>query len=179
MRPGVCTVFSPRKTHEVLPWEGIRTVVIAYTPQCLGKLDQGMVNELELHGFTVPLTQLPEYFAAEGAGLSQIQMEDPEPDVIYDDYVSDSEMEEWDMFMEVDSGLVKIGDSEASNEERDVPYVSKVEVAYTMGVEEILKGLQSPLEVTYTVDPREVQRNLELWRPAIEREISSVGVAIW
>ena len=178
MRPGVCTVFSPRKTHEVLPWEGIRTVVIAYTPQCLGKLDQGMVNELELHGFTVPITQLPEYFAAEGAGLSQIQMEHPEPDVIYDDYVSDSEMEEWDMFMEVDSGLVKIGDSEASNEEREVPYVSKVEVAYTMGVEEILKGLQGPLEVTYTVDPREVQRNLELWRSAIEREVSSVGVAI-
>ena len=77
MRPGVCTVFSPRKTHEVLPWEGIRTVVIAYTPQCLGKLDQGMVNELELHGFTVPITQLPEYFAAEGAGLSQIHMEHP------------------------------------------------------------------------------------------------------
>ena len=34
------------------------------------------------------------------------------------------------------------------------------------------------MEVTYTVDPREVQQHLELWRPAIEKEVSSAEVAI-
>ena len=184
MRTGCSTVFSPRKRHEVLPWEGTRTVVIAYTPQCLGKLDQQMVNELEGHGFVVPLTQLPEYFVAENIGMNQLHKDPVEEEPPEDEQVNyiqdggDSEMEDWDMFMEVEDGLVKIADNEDAMGDQQVPGVFKVEVSYTKDVEQILRDLQGPLEVTYTVDPREVQQHLELWRPAIEKEVSSVEVAI-
>ena len=30
--------FPPNRYHEVMPWTGTRTVLIAYTPDCLGKL---------------------------------------------------------------------------------------------------------------------------------------------
>ena len=62
MQMGRCAVFSPRKWHEVLEWSGTRTVLIGYTPQCLGKLDHDKIRLLEEHGFNPPLSQLPEYF---------------------------------------------------------------------------------------------------------------------
>ncbi|CAE7459070.1 GIP, partial [Symbiodinium sp. CCMP2592] len=184
MRHGVTTVFSPRRTHEVLPWEGIRTVVIAYTPQCLGKLNQQMVNELEAHGFSVPLSQMPDYFVPEGVELNVVQAsETPEEEkelieTNYVDDVTETDVENWDMFVEAGDGLVKVGASDETPTDQEEPTLQKVEVTYTKNVEEILRNLCSPLEVTYTVDPREVHQNLELWRSAIEREVSSVAVAI-
>ncbi|CAE7334978.1 GIP [Symbiodinium sp. CCMP2592] len=185
MRAGATTVFSPRKLHEVLPWEGTRTVVIAYTPQCLGKLDQEMVKELDAHGFTVPLTQMPEYFVPEGIEVSTLQVPEPAREeelnskqATYVDDIGDTDLEEWDMFVEQDDDLIKVGDSEEPPIEMKEPVLRKVEVAYTSNVEEILSKLTSPLEVTYTVDPREVHQHLERWRPAIEREVASVAVAI-
>eukprot|EP00439_Symbiodinium_sp_Y106_P041250 s3066_g5.t1 len=139
-----------------------------------------MVNELEGHGFVVPLTQLPEYFVAENIGMNQLHKDPVEEEPPEDEQVNyiqdggDSEMEDWDMFMEVEDGLVKIADNEDAMGDQQVPGVFKVEVSYTKDVEQILRDLQGPLEVTYTVDPREVQQHLELWRPAIEKEVSSV-----
>ncbi|CAE7691320.1 GIP [Symbiodinium sp. CCMP2592] len=184
MRSGMTTVFSPRRTHEVLPWEGVRTVVIGYTPQCLGKLDQQMVNELEDHGFSVPLSQMPDYFTPEGVELKALQPpqdgaeEDQFREANYAGYVDDTDLEEWDMFVEADDGLVKVGTSEGMPTDQEELALQKVEVTYTKNVEEILRNLSSPLEVTYTVDPREVHQNIELWRSAIEREVASVAVAI-
>eukprot|EP00439_Symbiodinium_sp_Y106_P071403 s703_g12.t2 len=179
-----------------------------------------MVNDLEAHGFVVPLTQLPEYFVAEDIGWNQLHKTQDKEEVPEDDEVEyihdggDSELEDWDMYMQADDGLVKIADNESNMEDQHIPGLCKVEVSYTKNVEEILKELRGPLEVTadnesnmedqhipglckvevsytknveeilkelrgplevtYTVDPREVQQHLELWRPAIEKEVSSV-----
>eukprot|EP00439_Symbiodinium_sp_Y106_P071215 s703_g12.t1 len=185
-----------------------------------------MVNDLEAHGFVVPLTQLPEYFVAEDIGWNQLHKTQDKEEVPEDDEVEyihdggDSELEDWDMYMQADDGLVKIADNESNMEDQHIPGLCKVEVSYTKNVEEILKELRGPLEVTadnesnmedqhipglckvevsytknveeilkelrgplevtYTVDPREVQQHLELWRPAIEKEVSSVEApALW
>ena len=183
-KTGVTTVFNPRKTHEVMPWEGTRTVLIGYTPQCLGKLDQAAVTELEANGFPVPVTQHPEYFVADDVKVSKLeasprsQEESDSNPVSYEDGITDSELEDWEMFIEVEDGMVKVGDGGDVNDGIDNPKIHKVEAGYTKGVEAILANLQAPLEVTYTVDPREVAENLETWRPAIEKEVDNVSVAI-
>ena len=183
-KTGVTTVFNPRKTHEVLPWEGTRTVLIGYTPQCLGKLDQAIVTELEANGFPVPVTQHPEYFVADDVQVSKLeasprsQEESDSNPVNYEDGMMDSELEDWEMFIEVEDGMVKVGDGGDVNDGIDNPRIHKVEAGYTKGVEAILANLQAPLEVTYTVDPREVGENLETWRPAIEKEVDNISVAI-
>ncbi|CAE7413169.1 unnamed protein product [Symbiodinium sp. CCMP2592] len=40
LESGRCLKFGPQRHHEVAQWEGVRTVLIAYTPDCLGKLSQ-------------------------------------------------------------------------------------------------------------------------------------------
>ena len=59
---GSCIKFNPRRFHEVQEWKGSRTVLVAYTPQCLGKLDYKDIQALDEHGFPPPLSQLPEAF---------------------------------------------------------------------------------------------------------------------
>ncbi|CAE7219055.1 GIP [Symbiodinium sp. CCMP2592] len=123
--------------------------------------------------FSVPLSQMPDYFVPEGVELSALQVSKPaeeKKEFIEANYVDDmaeTDLEDWDMFVEAEDGLVK-----------EELALQKVEVTYAKNVEEILRNLGSPLEVTYTVDPREVQQNIELWRSAIEREVASVAVAI-
>ena len=91
--------------------------------------------------------------------------------------IVDSEIEEWDMYLELNNGMVKIGDESGSSIDAQ-PMLSKVEVCYTRGIEKILSELRGPLEVTYTVDPREVAENLQAWTPAIRKEVDGVSVAI-
>ena len=91
--------------------------------------------------------------------------------------IVDREVEDWEMFLETSNGKVKIGDDQPPGE-MERPTIRKVEVGFTKNVEKILSELQAPLEVTYTVDPREVTGNLDAWKPAIEKEVSNVSVAI-
>ena len=50
---GRCIAFNPRRYHEVQDWEGTRVNIIAYTPDCLGKLSQGDLELLHEHGYPV------------------------------------------------------------------------------------------------------------------------------
>eukprot|EP00439_Symbiodinium_sp_Y106_P067308 s163_g11.t1 len=84
----------------------------------------------------------------------------------------------WELFMEVDKGTVKIGDDMGVAMDEGRPSLSKAEVGYTANVERILANLTGPLEVTYTVDPREVLQNLAAWEPAIRKEVKTVEIAI-
>ena len=45
-------------------------------------------------------------------------------------------------------------------------------------MEDIIKNLKGPLEVTYTVDPREVLQNLSAWEPVTMKEVKSGQVAV-
>ena len=185
LTPGTCNVFSPRRLHDVLPWEGQRTVLIAYTPQGLGKITDEMIKELEEYEFVPPLTQYPEYFLFnEDVQVNSLDANDTEENapVDYKDVEdlqdSDADLEEWEMFLDAPTGRVKIGDQELDTIEDAPQGVQKLEVTYTKGVEAIIAGLKGPLEVTYTVDPREVHECLDKWAPAIRKEVEGVSVAI-
>ena len=159
----VYSVF-PSKATSSLPWKDTRTVLIAYTPESLGKLDHAAVHQLEEHNFPVPISQMPEYYVGDLPVMNKVEhhvdhgegdyglgpfMEQTASDIV------DSEIEEWDMYLELNNGMVKIGDESGSSIDAQ-PMLSKVEVCYARGIEKILSELRGPLEVTYTVDPREV-----------------------
>ncbi|CAE7189850.1 unnamed protein product, partial [Symbiodinium sp. CCMP2456] len=189
---GKCTTFSPRKRHEVLPWEGTRTMMIAYTPQAMGKITQDMVQQLEDHGYVPPLSQLPEYFLSEEHRAPKVHLIDvveeksrapavnvinaAEEEVYQEDLTPiASDVQEWDMFLEVEGGMVRVTPEAKALLQ---PRVAKVEVNYTPDIEAVINGLKGPLEVTHTVDPRDAMAHLSLWKDAIVKEMNTVEVAI-
>ncbi|CAE7622475.1 unnamed protein product [Symbiodinium sp. CCMP2592] len=181
---GQCTAFCPRRGHEVLPWVGTRSMILAYTPQCMGKLDYDIVKKLEALEFPTPISQLPEYFSPDPPGIHQVtpsaveksdvRIQEESVNAVTGMYGDD----EWEMFLEVPDGVVKVGDHEEHRPPESIARAAKVEVSYTPNIERVLAELRGPLKVTHTVDPREVQENLELWRGAIEKEVKNVEVAI-
>ncbi|CAE7272868.1 GIP, partial [Symbiodinium sp. CCMP2456] len=56
----------------------------------------------------------------------------------------------------------------------DMATVYKAEATTTRDLEGILASLTEPLSVTHTASQEEVRSNLELWRPAIEKELQSL-----
>ena len=182
---GKCIRFSPRRLHEVLDWKGSRTMLIAYTPQCLGKLNYKDIKILDAHGFPPPLSQLPEAFGGEPRPyLAKANVEkelSPPPqgkqqhdgltEVLQDE-------EEWDIYLDLEDGEVRFGGEFGLATEVEQVAMRKTEVTYTPNVERILQELETPLEVTYTVDPREVLGHLSLWEAAIRKEVSGIEVAI-
>ena len=186
MQPGKCAVFSPRKWHEVLEWSGTRTVLIGYTPQCLGKLDHDKIRRLEEHGFNPPLSQLPEYFVRNSPLINNMNFhQEPAAGALAGDNelpdlssnAVDSDVEDWEMYLGVDDGHVKIAESE-SIFTCFQPTMKKIEVGFTKNIERVLSELKGPLEVTHNVDPREVAACLEEWTPAIEKEVNGIMVAV-
>ena len=182
---GKCNVFSPRQGHEVLPWKGERIMVIADTPQCMGKLDYDVVKRLEGLGFPTPLSQLPEYFSPGGPEMSYVTPQEkngyeehPQEENPVNTAVDIQEDADWEMFLEVPDGKVKIGDQDDQGECPRPPVAAKIDLGYTRNIEQLLSNLTSPLKVTHNVDPHEVQENLEVWRGAIEKEVKNVEVAI-
>ena len=166
-------------------WKGSRTMLIAYTPQCLGKLSYKDIKTLDEHGFPPPLSQLPEAFGGQPqAYLSAIepherQSPNPEPSHSLDEPVApELEEEDWEVYLDLEDGEVMLGGEFGLNIDGVCPQVAKTEVSYTANVEQILQQLTSPLEVTYTVDPREVLQSLPLWEPAIRKEVNGVEIAI-
>ena len=86
---------------------------------------------------------------------------------------------QWEMFLEVPDGEVLLGAQEPHRpEDPHDPFVAEVEVAYTRGIEKILEQLEQPLQVTYTVDPREAMECLHKWKNAIVQEVNNVESAI-
>ena len=182
---GDCNVFSPRSKHEVEPWTGTRTVLIAYTPQCMGKLSYDMIQSLEDHGFQPPLSQLPEFFVRNqtaihlsAVGVNDVKVEEEPynvdecregPECLYGD---------WEMYLKVHDGLVKVEDALGDYVDREIPMMAKAEMGYAQNVEDKLSELVAPLEVTYQVDPKEVMEHLSLWEGAIRKEVQNIEVAI-
>ena len=183
---GKCICFSPRRLHEVLDWKGSRTMLIAYTPQCLGKLNYKDIKILDAHGFPPPLlSQLPEAFGGEPRPyLAKANVEkEPSPPLQGEQQhggLSEAlqDEEEWDIYLDLEDGEVRFGGEFGLTTEVEQVAMRKTEVTYTPNVEGILEELETPLEVTYTVDPREVLGHLSLWEAAIRKEVSGIEVAI-
>ena len=179
VKKGVCNIFSPRKLHEVLPWEGHRTMLIAYTPQGLGKISNEMIRELEDHGFPPPITQYPEYFVTQEARQSSLcnrVVVDNNQDPMEDNEIEDDEVDDWEMFLDVDQGMFRLPQEEP--QDGLSVSMSKVEASFTPRVEDIISCLTGPLEVTYTVSPSEVLCHIDKWERAIRKEVDGISVAI-
>ena len=143
------------------PWTGTRTVLIAYTPQCMGKLTYDMIQSLEDHGFLPPLSQLPEFFVRNHTtvNISAVTIEEKFEEEVYvnEECQVDSAdpSAEWEMFLDVSSGLVKVEESTGAyggHEFNEFPVMAKAELGYVRDVERRLSELVSPLEVTYQVE---------------------------
>ncbi|OLP77777.1 Copia protein [Symbiodinium microadriaticum] len=185
LQVGKCICFSPRRLHEVREWKGSRTMLIAYPPQCLGKLNYKDIKTLDEHGFPPPLSQLPEAFGGQPqAYLSAMEPHEQQslnsmPLPSLNELVfPELEEEDWEVYLDLEDGEVMLGGEFGLNIDGVRPQVAKTEVSYTANVEQILQQLTSPLEVTYTVDPREVLQSLPLWEPAIRKEVGGVEIAI-
>ena len=132
--------------------------MIAYTPDCLGKLSQRDLEKLHDHGYPIPLSQLPEFHGSlrgEGDPLRVTMVTGGES------VREEEEEEDWSMYLNLNPGFVKI--ATAGQTEDNGPLrrqLRKAEVVYTRGIEEILSNLTGPLEVTYTVSPDEVTPQL-------------------
>ena len=164
---------GPMSVHEVCQWEGDRIVVIGYSPQCLGKLSYDDVVMLHEYGFPIPLSQLPEYYGNEDAEAIQLRALDVVTEEELDEGIEEMD---WSMYLDLNPGMARIGTlTEASGE---LPWVQKTEVVYTPNIEDVLAKLSGPLDVTYTVSPAEVMKCLDRWKPAIEKELKSIEVAI-
>ena len=134
---------------------------------------QSDLEVLHDYGFPIPLSQLPEFH-----GDTNIQYPLPHLRSMATEADSEeiSQDSEWAMYLDLNPGEVEIGNTGTADEE--YPRLSKTEVAYTYNVEDVLESLIGPLDVTYTVSPDEVMKNLEAWRPAIMKELKGVEEAI-
>ena len=131
-RLGECNIFPPRRRHEVEPWMGTRTLLIAYTPQCMGKLTYDMIQSLEDHGFQPPLSQLPEFFVRNQSTIKMRAMDGDE--VKFEEEPGnrgdlqereDSSQNEWEMYLNVTDGYVKVEDAAGDFLYRQPPQLAK------------------------------------------------------
>ena len=173
LEEGKCIVFDPRRYHEVSEWTGTRINLIAYTPDCLGKLSQQDLEVLHDHGFPVPISQLPEYHgSSSGDGAVPVIVQSVHRDLEY----QKGNDTQWAMYLDINPGMVKVADS--STQCHSTPRLNKTEVSYTANIEKVIEQLSGPLDVTHTVRTEEVMANLEAWRPAIMKELQGIECAI-
>ena len=178
LRCGEAILFGPRRFHDVAEWLGERIVIIAYTPDCLGKLSQEDLQTLHEHQFPVPLSQLPEFNGTQDTesgpspgGTAQVQVVSAS---VSQSIESEGE-EEWQMYLDLSPGLVQVASSGSMNVG---PKIQKAEVGFTRDIENVLEGLSAPLDVVHNVSPDEVMANIEAWKPAIVKEMQGIEVAI-
>ena len=60
----------------------------------------------------------------------------------------------------------------------EAPRLQKAEPVYTPNIESLLDGLQEPLSVVHTVDPRDAEQNCTKWMPPIHKEIGVIERAV-
>ncbi|CAE7802253.1 GIP [Symbiodinium sp. CCMP2592] len=70
--------------------------------------------------------------------------------------------------------VLRSDDSDAS----EACALCKSEPVYTTNVELLLDGLQEPLQVVHTVDPRDAEQCIERWMPSIHKEIGVIEMAV-
>ena len=107
---------------------------------------------------------------------------DNDADVLVDPDVR-GDLYSGEVFLSLNEGdasqeLVRLGMSEEENLDVKFPQIYKAEVGYTPNIEELISSLTSPLQVVHNVDPKEVLSNIEVWLPAIQKELNAVSHAV-
>ncbi|CAE7732746.1 RE2, partial [Symbiodinium sp. CCMP2456] len=205
LQEGQVFILNPHRRHAVLPWQGERLVLVGYTPGVLQNLARTDRETLWSLGFPLPLVEEEgpanvSINMLKFAGMNVpedselITQEEPskrsrisrvrgtrsfgsalQPESERDEV----KIEEW-----IASEMrVVIPEQEAEAvalEEQGFlePRVYKAEIGYTHGIEEIFKGLDSPLSVVHTIHPSEVAACFQEWVPALTKEVSSLDHAV-
>ncbi|OLP75093.1 hypothetical protein AK812_SmicGene45172 [Symbiodinium microadriaticum] len=186
LEKGKATFFHPRVWHEVQPWKGDRVVLLMFTPRS-SKLSQEDIAKLQEIGLEFP--QLPE--ADEHDGQYSEDEESPIPVRVKMMSVQEEQMPY--VFEEItDEDLLPGGGEHPllPEEEGDEPadvrtmvgarlkkIIKKAEVQYTPDIEQVLHDLEAQgqqLQVTHTVNPQEVRKNLDLWKPSAVKEFRNL-----
>ena len=101
----------------------------------------------------------------EEEGLNEDSL--PEQPLLWELWVSDPQTGE-------QLCVLRSDDSDAS----EACALCKSEPVYTTNVELLLEGLQEPLQVVHTVDPRDAEQCIEKWMPSIHKEIGVIEKAV-
>ena len=173
--------FPPRKWHQVQPWEGDRVTFLMYTPRGT-KLTENNIAELEKAGFPVDRKVLQNYEDKEecdevkdssDSKIKMVNVERDQPTV--DAFIEvDEELREgivhtqkdWSQHVSDPEGRIKLN-----------KMITKAEVLYTVGIEEILQNHinnNMPLEVTHTVSLGEVRKAIHQWAPSAKKEYDNL-----
>ena len=171
--------FSPRRWHEVQPWEGERLVLLLFTPRAT-KLTPGDVEALNEAGFNVD----PEALSAveEEIDVGDVDLEEFAPalqaktlklenNVVAETVQAFEEIEDSDIFP--GDGL---GDPVPTSLHTKAA-IKKAEVQYTDNIEHLLSELKKakkPLEVTHNVSLNEVKKNIDLWKASALKEFTNL-----
>ncbi|CAE7229842.1 RE1, partial [Symbiodinium sp. CCMP2456] len=126
----------------------------------------------------------PENVAEEsvngGSGSLESQSSDEE-EKINDDFkirYTDEDLEHWDMYLPLQEGDPEVAPKARIASSSTTVRMSKIEVAYTPNVEQLLDELSAPLAIVHTVDPKEAQDNFSRWVPSVEKEMKSFDHAV-
>ena len=186
LKKGEATFFHPRAWHEVQPWKGDRVVFLMYTPRS-SRLSQEDIVRLQEIGLVFP--QIPE------EDKHDVHSSEDEDSLIPVRVKMLAVQEEQlpSMFEEInDEDLLPGGDEHLLLPERQraemdgvrtmvearlKKMIKKAEVQYTPGVEQVICDLEAKgqrLQVTHTVNPQEVRKNLDLWKPSAVKEFKNL-----
>ncbi|CAE7551950.1 RE1 [Symbiodinium sp. KB8] len=183
---GTATSFDPRGWHEVQPWQGDRVVMLMYTPRTR-KLSDDQVEKLKEIGLEfsrdVPtLEDDLEVFDDEEEDIKvKVKVAQIRDEV--NPHIAFEEITDEDLLPGGDPHLIPLEEPQRNSAVGDIvsarlqKMIKKAEVQYTPEVESVLKDLAEGgqrLQVTHTVSPQEVRRNLDLWRPSALKEFKNL-----
>ncbi|OLP78092.1 Retrovirus-related Pol polyprotein from transposon TNT 1-94 [Symbiodinium microadriaticum] len=192
--------LNPHRRHAVLPSAGNRLVIVGYTPgvlqnlktvdrECLWNLGFPMplVDEDGGGGIRMNMFSLKQMFIGDEAGyqsgvndVAGKNKDDEEVGPPNDEAAScgvDSERWlDWDMRLFLEEG--QSSTAELSPDVTGEVWHRKAEVGFTENIEQLLEGLQAPLSIVHTVNPREASQCFERWLPSLQKEVKSLEHAV-
>ncbi|CAE7200035.1 GIP, partial [Symbiodinium sp. CCMP2456] len=207
LQAGEIFCLNPHRRHAVLPSSGDRLVLVGYTPGMLQNLqctDRALLWNL---GFPMPLRDEEEGgdVRINMLNVRDLQGRSEDKGIIEEDDGNvqdpvgrDAAMEavstissaasesrsgipseewlRWELYLNlenVDSGAALVG-----TDSWDEVVLRNAEVGFTENVEELLNGLDSPLSIVHTVNPKEVVQYFGEWIPSLNKEIASLEHAV-
>ena len=204
---GTILTFDPHRRHAVLPWKGLRIVLVGYTPGVPQNIKGPEREILATLGFPVP-ADVPEVASSPALRALSVSRTKAEGMIQDENYgsnpilVSDGsivfanpvgaeavekatdgqqsvteELDRWDMFLPLETGSPEEVPKVMIASCDGGPSISKAEVTYTKNIEELLSALTGPLTVVHNVDPSEASAVFSRWVEPVKKEIASFEAA--
>ena len=204
---GAILTFDPHRRHAVLPWKGLRIVLVGYTPGVPQNIKGSEREILATLGFPVPADSpdIVPAVALRALSVSQLKADcmiqeenyGAEPISVSDgsmvfarvadaevaeattdgEQLVTEELERWDMFLPLEAGDPDDVPKVMIASCDGGPSILKAEVTYTKNIEELLGSLTVPLTVVHNVDPSEASAAFSKWIEPVKKELVSFEAA--